>query len=162
MISFIDNKNLVEARKNNNHFFLGKQKLLLPKWEDVIKCFDDNVVGNNHVNVLDSFGFVLYDCKSLPYVNEVLKSFSKLDPEINNSAHVYISMSSKAKTFGWHKDTSDVLFWQIIGETQFMVKEEKVFSYNLNPNDMLYIPKGVMHNTVPNSPRVGISMGLDY
>lgn len=160
--NFLNNENFLLARQNKKHFFLGNQKLDLISWDDVFWCLDYNVEKNRMIKALENFGLVIHDTRKLDKVQTVLQHFSELDSSVESTAHLYVSLTSQSKTFGWHTDTSDVLFWQVIGSTEFSINQEGIHSYVLNPNDLLYIPKGISHNTRPLTPRVGVSMGLDY
>ncbi len=80
----------------------------------------------------------------------------------NLSAHMYISLSKRSKTFDKHKDNSDVWFWQCIGKTKWEIFEsDTIYSYILEPGDFIYVPKNMFHKTTPLSSRVGISFGVD-
>jgi ribosomal protein L16 Arg81 hydroxylase len=62
-----------------------------------------------------------------------------------------------SETFGRHKDSMDVYFWQIQGSTRW---EFDNINYVLAPGDLIYVPKETYHNVVPLGPRAGISMSL--
>ena len=70
-----------------------------------------------------------------------------------NTAHLYFNISTKAETFGKHKDTMDVYYWQCQGVTHWIVEDKNVI---LNPGDLIYIPTGMYHSVTPLSPRLGI------
>ena len=155
-------EDLLISRNNKKHFWFHTNSIPLFDWNDVVSCLEYNVKNKIPIKSLENFGIVLHDTSCIKITDYILSSYSKLDPQVSCSSHLYISMSSESKTFGWHKDVSDVLFWQVVGETIFSVQEENKHTYILKPNDFLYIPRGVMHNTQPNSPRAGVSFGLDY
>lgn len=131
-------------------------------WHEVLDCLDFNVKNNYYIKTLNNFGIVVHNTTIIKQIQPILEWFSSLDTDRPASAHAYISLTSQSETFGWHSDTSEVLFWQCIGSTQFSILEEgEIISYKLEKNDMLYIPSGVKHNTQPLGPRVGISLGID-
>lgn len=131
-------------------------------WHEVIHCLDLNVKNKSYIKTLKNFGIVIHNTESIEQIDPIIEWFGSLDMSRPVSAHMYISLTTQSETFGWHSDTSDVLFWQCLGSTLFSVLEEgKTISYRLEKNDLLYIPCGVKHNTQPLSPRVGISLGID-
>ena len=73
---------------------------------------------------------------------------------------LYLSMSSKSQGFGKHNDTTDVWFWQFIGQTTWTVYDTEEVIYTLSPGDMIYVPKGMYHDVKPLSPRAGLSFGI--
>lgn len=156
---FISNNNLITSIKHKKHLLL-KENLPKITWEDVIGCINSNVEKKQLIKVQDNFGIVLH-CVELENVQTILQYFHCLNPSKTPSAHMYISFSTQSKTFGWHKDDTDVMFWQAIGSTKFLLADNQIYEYNLEPNDLLYIPRQMQHCTIPNSPRVGISLGLD-
>lgn len=160
---FTSNLQLLEAIKEKKHFKFFISNLPEIQWADIIDCINSNIENENTVSTLKNFGIVILDTSSIKKIKNVYQNFSELSPNINCSAHLYVSLTSKAETFGWHKDTSDVIFWQVIGHTLFSVLQQgRVYEYTLTPNDLLYIPAGMKHSTQPLTPRAGISFGIDY
>ena len=135
----------------------------LPTWEEIINDLDINVKNNDLVKVLDNFGVVTHKgdriqkIKSLQdYVHQNFAPHERFC-----SSHIYISLLSNSKTFGRHKDKTDVYFVLALGSMEWVVEyDEGVLSAILRPGDMIYLPKGVYHTPIPLSPRVGISIGF--
>jgi len=160
---FTANSELIKKKAEQKHYVFRIDDLPQVEWIDVINCLNYNVCSNNTVQTLDNFGIVLLDIKTLIKIKEVYLDFCKIEPKIDCSAHLYISLTSQSKTFGWHKDTSDVIFWQVLGKTLFSVLENgRIYEYELSTNDLIFIPKGMKHCTKPLTPRAGISLGIDY
>ena len=84
---------------------------------------------------------------------QVQKSLEMLDLK---TAHLYINITTDVGTFGIHKDTVDVHYWQVQGKTKWII--EKKDEYVLEPGDLIYVPEGVYHSVIPQGPRVGVSM----
>ena len=94
--------------------------------------------------------FVSHEGHEIETVKPILKDLNC------NIAHLYFNITTKAETFGKHKDVMDVYFWQCQGATKWIIEDkDKVI---LNPGDLIFIPKGVHHNVIPLSPRLGVSM----
>lgn len=156
--------NLLEKNfKNKKHLKFTLPNIPEVSWDEIINCLDLNVQNNLYIKILKNFGIVIHNTEMIKQIYPVLEWFHAFNPDRPASAHAYISFSSQSETFGWHSDTSDVLFWQCIGSTMFSLLEAgKTISYKLEKNDLLYIPCGVKHSTSPLGPRVGISLGIDY
>ena len=149
---------------SNKHCVIKNAFTGLPNWGEVIKDFDSNVMNYpNEVKDLGNFGIVTHRGTNINSVKKITDTIHSLRPtESVCTAHLYISFLSISNTFGWHNDDTDVFFVQAIGTTLWEVKHnEETKSYNLEPGDLIYIPKFVMHNTVPKTPRVGISIGFN-
>jgi hypothetical protein len=136
----------------------------LPEWNEIIEDFDTNVINHpNEVKDLGSFGIVTHrgnEIQSVKKITDIIHSLRPTEPLC--TAHIYISFLSISNTFGWHNDDTDVFFVQAIGTTLWEVEHKQDRqSYILTPGDLIYIPKFVMHNTVPKTPRVGISIGFN-
>lgn len=158
--NFLYNQDFIEARLKKNHFFIPNQNLKLFGWKKVVECLNFNFINNEEIQVSENFGLVLRNTNNIKIIQDNLKKYSELDSSLECSAHLYVSLTEESKTFGWHCDDSDVLFWQVIGYTDFKIEQNGVHNYKLVPNDLLYIPKKIYHNTNPLTPRVGVSFGL--
>ena len=163
-MNFLQDKILLEKKNNYQHYFFRvNDKELTLSWDTVIECLNFNMVNNLHYKLLSNYGIVLFNYNNIDIIKKILKEFSLLDTNVSNSAHLYISLTEVSATFGRHKDTSDVLFWQSIGLTKWIIEEgTETYTYILKPNDFLYVPKDMYHTVVPLTPRVGVSFGLDY
>ena len=119
-------------------------------WTEAFLIYDKSVHNNKNIQFNYPGFFVSHEGHEIVTVKSVLK-------DLNCSiAHLYFNITTKAKTFGKHKDTMDVYFWQCQGVTKWIIedKEEVI----LNPGDLIFIPKGVYHTVIPLSPRLGVSM----
>jgi mannose-6-phosphate isomerase-like protein (cupin superfamily) len=145
----------------NKHKFLGKVDYPLVTWDEVIFNLNKNVISNGHIRVLNNLGFVTHNAENIEKVNYVNKVFQELFPSNHVTAHLYFSLTEISQTLGKHVDHESVFFWQCIGTTKWTVYEDDEYNYDLMPGEILYIPKGVYHNTHPVTPRAGISFGLE-
>jgi mannose-6-phosphate isomerase-like protein (cupin superfamily) len=147
--------------KRKNHEYVKDFYKNLISWDKIIQSIDDNLQSNSFIKVLSNFGMVLHDIRDIEEIYPIMNQIIASNPGYNYSAHAYISFSKESKTFGKHKDNSDVWFWQSIGSTKWTVYDEETNIYILNPGDMIYVPSKMYHDTSPLSPRVGISFGID-
>lgn len=159
--NFLNDPAFLEARKNKKHFLFKNVNLILPTWGQIIDTLDASLRENLLVKITDNFGIVTHNGEKIDSVNIFLKQLSKLDKLQSPSAHCYISLTSFSKSFGKHKDTADVWYWQAIGSVKWSVYDDTYYEYILEPNDVVYVPALMYHESVPLTPRVGISLGLD-
>jgi hypothetical protein len=162
MFEFLKEEKFLKCFRDKTHFFFDGVMPKLFDWENVVDEIDRSIKVKSKIRVLPNFGMILHEAENIKGVDFLLKEYSKLDSSIPSSAHCYISFSEKSDTFGRHKDTSDVLFWQALGSTKWIVEDDKIYEYKLCPGDVIYIPSGLYHTVIPLTPRVGISLGLDY
>jgi ribosomal protein L16 Arg81 hydroxylase len=74
----------------------------------------------------------------------------------------YISLSSESATYGRHNDVMDVWCWQMTGYTLWKVEGHKRnFEKVLEPGELIYVPRGMWHDTKPMTPRAGLSFGAE-
>jgi hypothetical protein len=161
-IDFLNTDNFISDRQNKKHHVFRNLNLETPSWGDILAHLNRNIVSNTKIKVLDNFGFVYFDADCMPEVNNLL---SKIRQITDNpcSAHCYISLLEISGTFGRHNDNADVFFWQVQGSTQWSVEQDsQVYEYTLLPNDIIYIPRFMVHEVIPLTPRAGISFGIDY
>ena len=163
MHNFLNTPEFVQHRlEGDYHLFRGIQHPL-PTWADVIENLNTSIKNKWMVTYLQHYGFVTHNAEIIPYVDELLKYISTLDSNVPSSAHCYFSLTDLSHTFGRHNDSSDVFFWQFIGQTEWTVESKNgTVIHILEPNDLLFVPRGMWHNTKPLTPRAGISFGLDY
>ena len=118
-------------------------------WTEILENFNESIHNQELIKFKD-FGF---------YVSHRADRIKKLKPILKDlkcdNAHLYFSVISKAKTFGAHKDGEDVYFWQCQGKTKWVIKKKE---YILKPGDLIFVPKGTIHNVTSLTPRAGISM----
>ena len=134
-------------------------------WEDAISNIDYCILNNRILRKYENFGFLSYDAHLIKKCDYI---FNKIEEQNKNTrfnittAHLYISLSKNSKTSGKHRDGAFVWYWQCIGNTQWIIYEnEKEFTYELSPGDIIYVPRGVYHSVFPLTPRAGISFGAE-
>ena len=149
--------------RSTTHKFLKDYMTSNLSWEKVIHNIDLNIQKKYLVKSFDDYGIVIHNIFDIEEVSLILEKIKNNNLSCKNlSAHMYISLSERSKTFGKHKDTSDVWFWQCIGKTKWEIFEsDTIYSYILKQGDFIYVPRGMFHKTTPLSPRVGISFGVD-
>jgi ribosomal protein L16 Arg81 hydroxylase len=133
---------------------------VLPSWDDIITALDYDITHRPaSVKLLKDLGFVTHFGNEVSKVEKIRQQIHAMRPEETIcTAHLYISLLTISETFGWHKDDTDVFFVQALGQTKWQIEGD--LEYILSPGDMLFVSKNLMHNTIPLSPRVGISIGF--
>jgi len=135
----------------------------LPAWDDVIIDLDENVkLRPNEVKDQGNLGIVTHYGENIKSVDIIRKQIHKLRPDESIcTAHLYISFLSSSSTTGWHNDDTDVFYIQAKGITNWEVDTgDGEHLFTLSPGDLIYVPKRMLHNTKPITPRVGISIGF--
>ena len=123
--------------------------------------------GKNKYNA-GIYTFILQDIPSIEKYKERTEYLAKAldidefrDDKLKQNFYIdyciYMSFTPKAKSHGVHRDTADVFHWQQRGQTTFTVWDDKEYTYVLNPGDCIFIPAGMYHDTLPLTPRAGIS-----
>ena len=130
-------------------YYKREYNLNVVDWTEAFLNYDKSVHLNKEIKFNYPGFFVSHEGHDIEKVKNVLKNFEC------NTALLYFNVTTKAETFGRHKDTMDVYYWQCQGVTQWIVEDKNVI---LNPGDLIYIPSGMYHSVTPLSPRLGISM----
>jgi ribosomal protein L16 Arg81 hydroxylase len=162
MFAFLKEESFVTNYQSKKHYVFRNIDLETPSWNDILMHLNRNIVSKSKIKVLDNLGFVYFDADCMEPVNKLLSEIRHMTDR-PCSAHCYISLLEISNTFGRHNDNADVFFWQVQGSTHWTVEQDtEIYEYKLLPNDMIYIPRFVVHNVVPLTPRAGISIGIDY
>ena len=123
----------------------------VPSWDSLLKNFNNSVINKNNIKHNCLGFFVSHNANEIEEVKEVLKDLKLIE------AHLYLNITTHGKTFGKHTDVDDVYFWQVKGQTEWIIKDNK---YLLDIGDLIIVPKFIEHNVIPLTPRAGISMSL--
>lgn len=161
MYDFLKDPQFLENRKNKNHHFFGNVGLESPTWDDVLSLVSIDAKQNPKFKISHDYMVAIDSGQHLKYVGKFLKEYAKVDLSKQATSHIYISLLNIG-AYGRHKDRADVLFWQILGSTHWLVEDTQKSEYILKPGDAIYIPIGMYHTVHSLSPRVGVSFGLDY
>ena len=134
----------------------------LPDFITVLSDLELDIDTPNSFQHIGRWGFVTWHGERMAKVKFILDGIHTLRPKDRCTAHIYLSIFSNSKTFGRHKDVSDVFYIQGVGKTSWLVEDNDVaYNYVLEEGDMLYIPKQMFHTPLPLTPRYGISIGFD-
>lgn len=162
MFKFLTDPEFSNNRQTKKHCVFRNINLEAPSWSDILSHLNRNIVSKSKMKVLGNLGFVYFDAECMPQVNALLTEIKQLTDK-PCSAHCYISLLEISDTFGRHNDNADVFFWQVQGSTLWNVEQDsKIYEYTLLPNDIIYIPRFMIHEVKPLTPRAGISIGIDY
>lgn len=136
-----------------NHFQLCKKV----SWEDVILKLSNEIEENTYgitITTGDKFPSIRLPNKFYPPT--LKQAFDEVKEKENiEILHVYLSFSKACGTFSRHKDSTNVLIVQSIGEISYRFDDNSV--HTLTPGDSIFIPKGIYHDPIIKSPRVTLS-----
>ncbi len=147
-------------------------------WNNFIDCINDayDLNGENnkvepHKEVVGKINFWQKLTMTLDNIDE--KNFIGIDDKVNKLTLLHKSVSSggrctgyfgavsftdKEPTTGKHSDPVDVIYCQFIGSVTWTISyEDRTEVFNLNPGDIIYVPKFTMHEVTSLSPRAAIS-----
>jgi ribosomal protein L16 Arg81 hydroxylase len=102
-------------------------------------------------------------------INIALEEFSKVFyPDGFNSpsaVQMFINLIGKDSSVEIHNDDWDVCFVHLLGEAKWTIHKslndiEPIQTFNVEPGDVLLIPKGVYHSIHAKTPRFGASLGF--
>tara|TARA_R110000803_G_C11820289_1_gene301853 strand:+ start:92 stop:511 length:420 start_codon:yes stop_codon:yes gene_type:complete len=134
--------------------FIKRFELNTPSWDELLFNLNYSHINQEEEVKNNSPGFfVSHNVYRIPRVQYILKKLNL------KTAHLYINILQNSSTFGEHKDTVDVWFWQVKGSTKWVIESKE--EYLLEEGDLIYIPKGVLHNVIPLGSRAGISMSYE-
>jgi hypothetical protein len=171
MFEFLYNSEYINSKQNEEYYHFGKVNVPIPNWNDILTEFDReykihlSTEYKDIFKVQERFGFVLHEFQAIPFINEFMRAIQnshRLRKNQRFTALAYISLSSESATYGRHKDVMDVWCWQMTGYTLWRVEGRKRnFEKVLEPGELIYVPRGMWHDTKPMTPRAGLSFGSE-
>jgi len=170
-MQFLYDSNYLTARNNEDYYHFGFINIKPPSWDEILNEFDREYkihlkTGDKNIfKFQDRLGFVLHEFGEIPLINQMLKEISRshsIRGKQKFTALSYISMSSESATYGRHNDVMDVWCWQMTGQTLWKVEgRRRNFEKILEPGELIYVPRGIWHDTKPITPRAGLSFGSE-
>lgn len=130
---------------------IKKFELDTPSWEEVINNLNYSIKNKDLIKSNNRGFFVSHMAYLIPKVDKIKKKLNA------KGAHLYINFLQDGDAFPKHQDSIDVIFWQIIGMTKWIVNEKE---YILEKGDLIQIPKNTSHEVMPLTARAGISFGI--
>jgi ribosomal protein L16 Arg81 hydroxylase len=132
------------------YYFKKNYNKNILSWDILLNNFNESIIKGNFIKHNPVGFFVSHDAHNIPELKKILKD---LNCKI---AHLYFNITTTSKTFGKHKDSMDVWFWNCQGKIKWIIEDKKEIV--LNPGDLIYVKKHVYHEVIPLTPRAGISM----
>jgi len=158
---FLYNERFLQARNAKKSYFFDSIDIPVLSWETVLEELETHITGGLDYESKNNLRFILFEMRNKT-VSQFVEKYSKLDPKLHCGAHCYVNLMSNSGENGRHKDQADVLFWQVVGSTQWSIEDDNTKTYILEPGKAIYVPAGMYHSVTSLSPRAGISFGLDY
>jgi len=100
---------------------------------------------------------------NFPGVEDKVDKLTQLHEQLANPGKCIgyfgaVSFTTKEPTTSKHNDPMDVIYAQFVGSVTWTIFDEDKFEiYVLNPGDIIYIPKSVMHEVTSLTPRAALS-----
>jgi mannose-6-phosphate isomerase-like protein (cupin superfamily) len=111
-----------------------------PSWDEILKNLNHCVLNNFYVKHKPTAFWVAHNAEKIIKVKNVYEELKA------KSAHLYINIHCKSKTFGEHQDEVDVAFWQIKGISRWIINKQE---YIVNEGDLIKVSKGIPHSVYP-------------
>jgi hypothetical protein len=180
-------KELIKKARDNNDVVLFKNQLPnVLKWENFIDILNykyhslnqqnskqepgNRLLENNNritdILIYNNLDMHVFDI--LGYNKKWYDEFLKI---LNNSfnidfpgSKVLINFIGNEAEYGIHSDDHDVLLWNCIGSVSWNIysSDSDYKTYVINAGDVLFAPKGVIHQAVVTEPRASVVFGFDY
>ena len=145
-----------------SHRIIRGALMKTPSWEEILSTFDYNLSNKKTITTFENYGLRLTTNQLNNAQNNLQRAIIESNPGyIMNDTHIYISLSKESHTIGKHRDSCDVWFWQLQGQTKWTLWDPDPITYILNPGDIVYNPRRMFHDPRPMGPRAGMSIGIE-
>jgi ribosomal protein L16 Arg81 hydroxylase len=174
---------MAEMLKGKRHGIVQKIDTPLITKEEIKKAMTNEFLLNNHEHhVIHSDGTATVDVTSRPMskINELGLAYQRgstlkisgmenwnqamrdraHELGFNTTIHLFLS-PDKGSAFGYHADDNAVLVHMQYGKKTFYVWDEEEYVYHLEPGDVLYIARQVLHKAITDGPSCHLSIGLE-
>jgi len=163
--SFINNLNY-KFNKKKEHFLFEDKRMI----NDVLIY---NKMDPSTFNILEEST----ESNTIIEAENVLKIFNEIMELESGCVKSLINFVGNEAKYYIHADEHDVFSWHCIGQVEWRIYpniildknidpptdvDEPYESYILNPGDVLYVPKGVVHQVIVNQPRASIVYNYYY
>ena len=108
------------------------------------------------------------------FAKDIIAKLKKTFYKNNITCHAYCGFTNYSKSFNIHKDQMDVLYLQVIGDTEWSIWESDSNEKEISPDQgkcilkdkfipgkWIWVPRGTYHFVKPITPRVGFSFGIE-
>jgi hypothetical protein len=125
--------------------------------------FGKEVIGN--INFFQKLTLTLENINetNFPGVEDKANKLTQLHQELSKPSKCIgyfgaVSFTTKEPTTSKHNDPMDVIYAQFVGSATWTIFDENGSDvHTLNPGDIIYVPKTVMHEVTSLTPRAAIS-----
>lgn len=180
-------KELINKAKENNDVVLFKNQLPnVLKWENFIDILNykyhslkqqhyEQDPGNRFIEknnkVVDILVYNKLDMHVFNILGHNVEWYDEFLQMLNNCFNIdfpgskaLINFIGNEAEYGIHSDDHDVLLWNCVGSVSWNIysSESEYKTYVINAGDVLFAPKGVIHQAVVTEPRASIVFGFNY
>lgn len=161
------NKNNFFSIKNNNVTFIKNFTKLNQVYDfnfisHLLEENNKKVVSKTlEGNLRDVFEIIRVsnDVYELKIFFDFINKLFKYEPHCTDEVDIFFSFVSKIGVS--HIDVGDVFIIGLFGKTFYRVYYKKTIKdYEINPGDLIYIPKGIKHKVIGFTPRIIASIGF--
>jgi hypothetical protein len=186
-LSTLEIRELVSSARSNNDVVLFKNQLPnVLKWENFVDILNykynslnqqhskqepgnrfieknNNVVDILIYNKLDMHVFSILEYNK-DWYDQFLKMLKDCFDIDYPGSKALINFVGNEAEYGIHSDDHDVLLWNCVGSVCWNIysSESEYKTYEINAGDVLFAPKGVIHQAVVKEPRASIVFGFNY
>lgn len=160
----LGNPEFVEARQQRRPYTWGTvADIVCPEWATILENLSRSWGITGALKEMKGMGYVDYMGHRIPHVEQMRKEIQALNPDIECTAHNYISFSQYSEHYPRHRDDSEIWIWQLQGSSLWRVECEDgtVFEHLMEPGHWLYVPSMLWHLVKPIGARSAISFALE-
>lgn len=140
-----------------------------PKSGRAIRLVSQNQIEiDNDTNIFPSFA--THNAELIPqvtYVRKIIEEKHLINRTTSRvNCHLFASFVSESDGLNFHMDDMNTYIWQIQGNTPWKVQQgpeedDVIEEFILEPNDMIFIPKGWRHCPIISGPRCSVSFAIE-
>lgn len=152
------------ARAERRPYCWGpRADIVCPEWPAILENLSRSWGITGALKEMKGMGYVDYMGHRIAGIEDMRKEIQELNPELECTAHNYISFSPFSEHYPRHRDDSEIWIWQLQGSSRWRVECEDgtVFEHQMEPGHWLYVPSMLWHLVKPLGARSAISFALE-
>lgn len=145
------------------HCWGSQTDIVCPEWPAILENLSRSWGITGALKEMKGMGYVDYMGHRIAGVDDMRKQIQELNPELECTAHNYISFSRNSEHYPRHRDDSEILIWQLQGSSRWRIEceDQSLFEHLMEPGHWLYVPSMLWHLVKPIGARSAISFALE-